>query len=197
MSGGAQQSPYFLSDLVSLPGDISFGFPPTPVERGHWLIKITATHVGGNIEAWGMQEWELATRYLARALETSLRREIQRAQPRPDIFKRGRGRPRKIRLNTLLALMSKDSGPKRKRGRPSISDEDWLNIYSTVNSYREELMRKSGNTRITDKAAITFAAERVAKYRHLSNAWVRKVVPVIQKRFSESKKRVRKMQENS
>jgi|GEM_PF-5892507 len=200
MSGGAQQQAYLLSENP-WPGSLSFGFPPRPVERDHWLIKAAASHVGGDFQTWGVQEWELTARYLAHALEISAKDYLNKSLAHPVTFKRGRGRPRKHALtfrNALLGdLHALNLAPKRERGRPPKSDEHWATVYDLFTGYREELAQRYANKRITDKEAITYATQQYAKGHGKSQQWVRGMVPKFQKQFSEAKKRVRKMPENS
>src|SRR6185312_5332673 len=151
MSGGAQQQAYLLSENP-WPGSLSFGFPPRPVERDHWLIKAAASHVGGDFQTWGVQEWELTARYLAHALEISAKDYLNKSLAHPVTFKRGRGRPRKHALtfrNALLGdLHALNLAPKRERGRPPKSDEHWATVYDLFTGYREELAQRYANKRI-------------------------------------------------
>ena len=173
-----------------------YSFPSAPVERNHPLIQLAAQYVGGDTEHWGVQEWELASRYLARALETATIISLQLAESFDFIRKKPRGRPRKgKRLCDLLGLG--DPKTKPRRGRPlKWTDEDWLNLNEVVNSCRQALTRKNRGKRVTDKMAVTFAVALVATEEGRSQSWIRRAVPEFQKLYSESKRRVRKIREN-
>jgi hypothetical protein len=195
MSGGSPPPNYLLSDICSLPGEISFGFPPAPVDHNHWLLHSAANHVGGNVSCWGAKEWELAARYLAAALEISARRQRLHAVLLQPSSRRPRGRPRKgLSLSNLLGM--NQPKPRRKPGRPRTNtDEFWQQVYELFNSYRDELAQKHNNRRITDIAAISFGTKWYARQQGYSQAWVRKMIPKFQRLYSESKKRIRKLHE--
>ena len=191
MSKGQQPKRY------SFPWLVSFGSPPAPVERNHRLIQLAARYVGGDTERWGAQEWELASRYLARALEIATIRSLQLCESFDLVCKRPRGRPRKG-IPLCVPLRFGDLKTKRKRGRPLIwTRDDWVDLHETVNTCRQALTRKNPGKRITDKLAITHLVRLVSEEEGKSEAWVRRTVSEMQKLYSESKKHVGKIREKS
>jgi hypothetical protein len=208
MAGGQNQNQLTLSSLLRLPGDLSFGSPPSPVDIEHWAIKAVASHIGGNAQTWTADDWQLAARYLARALEFSTARErplpLHNFQATSPHVKRKRGSPPKNSLERFAAsrrlsdlVNSVKPKPKRQRGRPPFPEEFWLSMYDLFTSARTNLSENIKGGRITDKEVITRVLTRYASSRNKPPRWVRAMVPRFQKLYSEAKKRVRKIRGNS
>ena len=208
MSGGAKPwmdwpfvSP--LNGLAEIRAQNPVGPWSVPAPDTSSSLTLVATRTDVPRELWNSKEWEMAARCLASELDALVARHqqtsIELALARIAATKRPRGRPAKappgVPLNALMSGRLAAATLHKRPGRPET--RKLVELYEAVESAREYLEREHPGKRITDKAAIECGLKYLAKENNYPERWIREMTAKLRKDYSEAKRKIGKLGQNS